>query len=51
MCPPVVKGSAAGGFMTLVWSAESEFVLLQLGSDGGDRYAELYGELSTVRFL
>lgn len=25
--PPVVKGSPVGGFMTLVWRAESELVL------------------------
>lgn len=33
--PPVVKGSPAGGFMTLVWRAESELVLR------GERHAEL----------
>lgn len=27
MGPPVLNGSPEGGFITLVWSAESEFVL------------------------
>lgn len=34
MDPPVLNGSPEGGFITLVWSAESELVL------GGERHRQ-----------
>lgn len=50
VCPPVVKGSPVGGFITLVWRAESEFVLRgerhsQLRDGGRERKPEKTKEL------